>query len=177
MLFIIVKEKVIELYNRGLNCTDVAKEVGIHRTTVSKILKRNGINVKRKIKNVHTNCKICKKKITNNKGNRSRCQPCNTKVRRYRAKKHAVEYLGSECKKCGWSGDISGFDFHHKKPEEKSFNINAVTIANRKWEEAKEELDKCELLCALCHRLEHSDYTNEDLINEAKSYTGTIFKK
>jgi predicted RNA-binding Zn-ribbon protein involved in translation (DUF1610 family) len=168
--------KIIELYNKGLNCTDIAKKLGIHRTTVSKILKNNDIDVKRKFKTTNINCNICKKNITNNKGNRSRCQPCNTNIRRYRVKKMAVDYLGGECKKCGWSGDISGYDFHHKN-RNKDFGLTGVNLANRKWVEVREELDKCELLCALCHRLEHSNYTNVDFLKEADNYDFTLFKE
>ena len=37
-----------------------------------------------------------------------------------------------------------------------------------KWELVKLELDKCDLLCALCHRLEHSNYKNPIFLNEAE---------
>jgi len=41
-------------------------------------------------------------------------------------------------------------------------------------ESAKIELDKCELLCALCHRLEHSSY--KELPNLINFYSGKLFK-
>ena len=170
-----MEEKVIELYKENLNCTDIANELKIHRTTVSKILKRNNIEVVRKFKIINTNCSICKKEITNNNNNRSRCQSCSTNIRRYRVKKLSVEYLGNKCKRCDWSGDISGFDFHHLR--DKEFNLSGINIANRKWSEVKKELDKCELLCALCHRLEHSNYTEEDFLNEANNYNHILFKE
>ena len=140
-------------------------------------MKRNNIKLREKI---YINCNICKRKInkkSKKSKNISRCGTCSTKIRRYRAKNYAVSYLGGKCKKCNWSGDISGFDFHHRNPEEKEFCINAGTVANRKWEIIKNELDKCDLLCALCHRLEHSDYQNESLIADAKDYNGIIFKE
>jgi predicted RNA-binding Zn-ribbon protein involved in translation (DUF1610 family) len=169
------EKEVVRLYvEEKETCSNIARIVNIQRRNVYRILKRNDIELR---DTIFADCSICKKKIINNKGNRTRCASCDTKVRRYRAKEYAVEYLGGCCKKCGWSGDISGFDFHHRIPEEKSFGINAVTVANRKWSEAKKELDKCDLLCALCHRLEHSDYQNENLIIEAKKYNGIIFKK
>ena len=50
--------------------------------------------------------------------------------------------------------DISPvFDFHHKDGE-KDFSISSST--NRSWALVAKELKKCELLCALCHRVEHS---------------------
>ncbi len=171
-----METKVIELYEKEFNCTDIAKELRIHRTTVSKILKKNSINIKRKFKTTNTHCNVCKKEITNNKGNRSRCQPCNTNLRRYRVKKMAVDYLGGKCKKCDWSGDISGYDFHHID-RDKDFGLTGVNLANRKWNVVKKELDKCELLCALCHRLEHSNYTDDNFLKEAENYDFTLFKE
>lgn len=171
-----METKIIELYNQNLNCTDIAKQLGIHRTTVSKVLKNNSIDVKRKFNNTHTHYNVCKKEITNNKGNRSRCQPCNTNIRRYRVKKMAVDYLGGKCKKCGWSGDISGYDFHHIGSD-KDYQLSGLNLANRSWIEVKKELDKCDLLCALCHRLEHSNYKDENFIREAENYDFILFKE
>jgi len=168
------EKEVVRLYvDEDESCTNIAKIVNIQRRNVYRILKRNNIDFKDK----HTNCNLCSKKINKKQKNKGRCGSCNTKVRRYVAKSYAVEYLGSECKCCGWSGDISGFDFHHRIPKEKEFCINALTVANKSWEEVKKELDKCDLLCALCHRIKHSDYQNDKLILEAKNYSGIIFKE
>jgi len=49
-------------------------------------------------------------------------------------------------------------------------------MANTKWEIVQKELDKCELLCSYCHRLEHSKYTNEKFLIEVEKYKGMIFK-
>lgn len=171
-----MKEKVIELYRKELNCVDIADELGIHRTTVSKILKKNGIEVKRKYKVTNTHCSVCEKEIKNNVGNRSRCQSCNTNLRRYRARKTAVCYLGGKCNSCGWSGDISGFDFHHKN-RDKDFDLTGINIASKKWSETQKELDKCELLCALCHRLEHSNYADKLFLKEADNYDFYSFEE
>jgi predicted RNA-binding Zn-ribbon protein involved in translation (DUF1610 family) len=160
----------------GETCTNISKLVSIQRKNVYLILERNNIPLREK-NHSFINCSICEKEITNHKGNRKRCGTCATKIRRYRARKFAVDYLGGKCNRCGWIGDISGFDFHHKNSSEKDFTINALTVANKKWEDVKSELDKCELLCALCHRLEHSDYQNQNLIEEAETYSGIIFKK
>lgn len=169
------EKEVIRLYvEEKENCTNISKIVSIQRKNVYLILERNNITLREKS---FASCSICQKEITNQKGNRRRCGTCDTKVRRYRARQFAVNYLGDKCNRCGWSGDISGFDFHHQDPSKKDFTINSVVLASKKWEMVKEELDKCELLCALCHRLEHSDYQNVNLIDEAKEYVGIIFKK
>jgi|688.fasta_scaffold448292_2 predicted RNA-binding Zn-ribbon protein involved in translation (DUF1610 family) len=166
---------IIKLYvEDNESCMNISKIVSIQRKNVYQILKRNNIALREK---VFSKCSICEKEISNQKGNRRRCGTCDTKVRRYRARLFAVNYLGGKCEHCGWNGDISGFDFHHEDPSKKEFTINALTIANKKWDVVKKELDKCKLLCVLCHRLEHSDYQNIKLIEEAKTYAGIIFKK
>jgi hypothetical protein len=81
--------------------------------------------------------------------------------------------LGGKCSRCDWSGDISGFDFHHLDPSVKDFNPNGRELASKSWTIVKTELDKCELLCALCHRLEHSSYDKYKeiiLINNGKMF-------
>lgn len=156
--------KIIEMYNSNISASDISKELKIGRKTVYRALERHNITLHKYRPNNCLLCGIeCKKKL---------CGTCNTNLRRYRTKKLAVEYLGGKCK-CGWSGDVSGFDFHHRNPEEKSFNISGLKLASISWEEAKVELNKCDLLCALCHRLEHSMYGKlEELSLE---YKGKIF--
>jgi hypothetical protein len=151
-------KKIIELYESGLSQVKVGKIVGRHRETISRVLRNNSIEItprRGREKNENKTCVCCNNDF---RGGRNRCDTCNTKIRRYRMKKKAVEYLGCTCKRCGWYGDLSGFDFHHLR--DKEFNINASTLSKLKWEVIRSELDKCELLCALCHREEHSDYKN-----------------
>lgn len=170
-------KKIIELYQSGLTQFEVGKTIGRHRETVLKVLKANRIkSVIGGRKSTDTKiCVVCRKEFN---GTRKRCDTCNTKIRRYRAKKAAVEYLGGKCMKCSWSGNLAAFDFHHKDPSEKDFNPSAVELANKSWELAKKELDKCELLCANCHRLKHNDYGNEEFLKFANmDDVDLIFKK
>ena len=41
-------EKILELYNLGMSQTAIAQELGVNQSTVSRVLKRNGIETKRK---------------------------------------------------------------------------------------------------------------------------------
>jgi uncharacterized protein YerC len=73
-----------------------------------------------------------------------------------------LEYTGSQCVKCGYNECPAALTFHHRNPEEKEFwigglseRINSVYELD---ERIKNELDKCDLLCANCHSFEHSDY-------------------
>jgi hypothetical protein len=101
------------------------------------------------------------------------CGSCNTRIRRYRAKKAAVELLGGKCNRCGWKGKLAGFEFHHKDGKDKDFGIG--NVANKNWEVIKKELKKCELLCAICHDIEHSGYESEDFLKEVERYKGRLF--
>jgi hypothetical protein len=157
--------KVINLYQiENKTCTEISQELKIQRKSVYRILKR--LNVDLKITETKK-CKLCENIIG---PGRNVCGTCTTNIRRYRIKKKAVEYKGCKCNRCSWSGDISGFDFHHSDPTQKEFEISGKIIASMSWEKVKSEIDKCELLCALCHRLEHSNYKNELFLKEANNY-------
>jgi len=160
-------EKIIEMYNSGVNATTIAKTLDIGRRTIYRVLDKYNIPLhKTKPKN---NCLVCEKEC-----DKKLCGTCNTNLRRYRVKKKAVEYLGGCCERCGWSGHFSGLDFHHIEPNEKDFSPSAMELAKKSWEKVKNELDKCELLCALCHRLEHSKY---DLLEQYYDlYSGKMFR-
>lgn len=68
----------------------------------------------------------------------------------------------SGCKKCGESRDYV-LDAHHKKPDSKNHSISDMTRNSCSIKELNEELDKCIVLCANCHREFHHFY------NQAKA--------
>ena len=70
-------------------------------------------------------------------------------------KLRAIRYKGGKCQKCGYDKCISALEFHHRDPNEKEFEWGR--LRGRKWEDVLKELDKCDLLCANCHREEHHD--------------------
>lgn len=116
-------------------------------------------------------CFLCDKEFEDSQGrNRKRCHSCNTKIRRYRTKQAAIEYLGGSCVKCGYDEHQAALEFHHKDPSQKEFQIGKV--ANKSWEIVKKELDKCELLCANCHAVEHSSKQDEAFLKEVENYKG-----
>lgn len=95
---------------------------------------------------------------------RLRCKKCNVETvvrRRKKMKVMALEYKGGSCEKCGYNSCSSALEFHHEDPEFKEFGI-CESGNTRSWEKLKNELDKCVLLCANCHREAHY------LINENK---------
>jgi hypothetical protein len=87
-----------------------------------------------------------------------RCCKCQTEaVKRCRAnlKERAVEYKGGCCERCGYNKCIQALEFHHIDPTQKDFAIG-FKGHTRSFTKVKLEIDKCLLLCANCHREEHS---------------------
>lgn len=90
------------------------------------------------------------------KDNRWRCLKCQveaTQNRRNNLKKLALEYKGNKCSICGYDKCSAALEFHHCN-NEKDFGIAAKGYT-RSWAKVKEELDKCILVCANCHRELH----------------------
>ena len=82
------------------------------------------------------------------------CNSCVTNRRRFDKKKRAVEYLGGKCVDCGYDRYIEALEFDHVDPSKKDFTISGNHCIS--WERMKQELDKCELRCANCHRERHA---------------------
>ena len=62
-----------------------------------------------------------------------------------------ITKLGGFCVKCGVKEDLQ---VHHRDPKNKEFTI--ASGLRYKAEKLAKELDKCELLCRECHKLEHA---------------------
>lgn len=104
-------------------------------------------------------------------GRRKRCLPCariqhnkwaakrRLHIREYQAarrlktKKYLVELAGGQCKVCGFNNSHFALDFHHVDSSKKDFNLGKT---NKPLDLLMEELTKCVLLCANCHRMVHS---------------------
>jgi hypothetical protein len=86
----------------------------------------------------------------------SYCKPCHNSytTARFRSrKKQAVAYLGGRCAACDGIFPYFVYDFHHRDPSQKDVQFN--TLRRRSWKAITTELDKCDLLCANCHRIRH----------------------
>lgn len=71
--------------------------------------------------------------------------------RRRKVKEKAIAYMGGRCQICSYDRYQGALDFHHIDPSTKSFGIGSYGHS-RSWERVKEELAKCILVCANCHR-------------------------
>ena len=59
------------------------------------------------------------------------------------------------CERCGMDR-WECLDFHHPDRENKFMSINELVKGRYRLEVIQEEIDKCEVICANCHRIEHA---------------------
>ena len=106
-----------------------------------------------KYTNLCLNCdKIIYKEWRTNPKNKERYNK-GFRTRRFARKQRAIEYKGGKCSYCGIVVHPAAFDFHHLDKTQKDIDPGLLMTSS----DAKlfVELDKCILLCANCHRLEH----------------------
>ena len=70
-----------------------------------------------------------------------------------------MQRRGGKCAKCGFS-DIRALDWHHLDPDEKVNSISEMIRDRGSMDKLQAELDKCELICANCHRIEEQRLGN-----------------
>lgn len=93
-------------------------------------------------------------------GRQSYCRSCNALYQQnYKGALDAylryIDLRGGCCEVCGESYPSSVYDLHHVVPSSKLFNVPMRKFGENE-DEAIEEANKCALLCANCHRQEHS---------------------
>ena len=67
-------------------------------------------------------------------------------------------HIELKCVQCGFSHP-DALDFHHLNPDEKESAISVLKLkkpTEQSIEKFKQELDKCIVLCANCHRILHA---------------------
>jgi hypothetical protein len=106
------------------------------------------------------NCVRCNQKLPfrdffrkNDTQYHSYCKKClvNYQNERWRRRKtEAIAYKGGKCIACGYARCIAALEFHHRDRNTKELSGNQ--LKSMSWEKIKAEIDKCDLLCANCHR-------------------------
>ena len=100
------------------------------------IAAKNGDKVYRRLK-----CKTCKQ--------------ARQKERRISVRKWLDNYKqDKKCQKCGFD-DYRALCFHHTNPEIKEFEVGFYAGTGASIERLKKEIEKCVVLCANCHYIEH----------------------
>ncbi|MGI8653641.1 MAG: hypothetical protein ACR2LC_00315 [Pyrinomonadaceae bacterium] len=70
-----------------------------------------------------------------------------------------VLVAGGKCLDCGieYNGQNACiFHFHHRDREAKEFAIGNQVV-NKSWQRLLAEMEKCDMLCANCHEMRHSE--------------------
>ena len=91
-----------------------------------------------------------------------------TAERRRRLKVMVVEYLGGKCIRCGYNKCVAALEAHHRDPATKSFAL-ALSGLTKSWARIKAEADKCDLLCANCHREKHDEEHKANTIHTVQT--------
>jgi len=103
-------------------------------------------------------------------GGRTRCRRCqqyNGKlINGEKLKRLAIDYLGSKCHYCGLQDECASvYDFHHRDVDAKEGNLSVMVFRKASCSITKPptltpdliaELDKCDLVCSVCHRRLHA---------------------
>lgn len=163
--------KLKELVDKKYTIKQMAAEMGCSQTNIRYWLKKHNLKQVRgpggkHPKDYKTPRKCCKCGETDPDkfyGNKTTtCGKCHNQIQIKKGqenKEFAVQYLGGKCAHCGLVAHSCVYDLHHNDPSEKDIAFNTWRYWSR--DKIKKELDKCTLLCACCHRLEHQRLREE----------------
>jgi hypothetical protein len=70
-----------------------------------------------------------------------------------------VELRGGRCEDCGYDRTVAALEFHHRDRNTKEFTLGSF---NGSWKRLLAEAEKCDLLCANCHRRRHNYHGSAD---------------
>jgi hypothetical protein len=98
---------------------------------------------------------------------RHKCQTCKSARQRERIHETRAWLIALKktlvCAQCGFS-DYRALQFHHEAPTEKEFAVGDVARRGGSLKRLKAEIEKCTVLCANCHAIEHySDSAASDM--------------
>ena len=164
------------LISQNKSTREVARILGRKPSAVSYWLKKHGLrtNFTPQFKtsgNISNprKCRICETLLNESNDSLGRgniCRACKSKIdveRKKEKKRKAIRYKGGGCNVCGYDKSFSALEFHHIDPSSKEKEPHLLNSLS--WDKQKEELDKCILLCANCHREVHDRLRVDDKFN------------
>ena len=158
------KKTLISLLGKGYKVNHIGVELGKSNSTVRYWLKKHGLKASGGVPGQTCNTCDKHKSFDSFRFHKARdkyykkCKACENKTAllyRRETKEKMVVYKGGKCEKCGYNKSLNALEFHHVNPDEKDTRLNSVKNFTSK---IREELDKCQLLCANCHREVHDDF-------------------
>lgn len=102
----------------------------------------------------HKVCALCgeRKAITEFRSKRSKCKQCDKQVRE-KLKSYIDELKNQPCTDCGQTYPSYVMDFDHLDGYTKHKNVADLIGERTSIRVIRNELAKCELVCANCHRI------------------------
>jgi hypothetical protein len=99
---------------------------------------------------------------------RHKCRDCK-RATQHRRRLRLRDWLDTlkqtlQCADCGFN-DYRAIEFHHPDSQEKDFAIGEMIKDNRSIAAVEREIAKCVALCANCHRIEHFDEQEWDVVS------------
>lgn len=178
----ITKEQLETLLKQNLSSNKIAKLLNVSAPCVRNWMKKwnlssNYLSIKDKTcyrTNTHKQCPCCGEIKSLEEFDKrpngnvySYCRKC-CNDNRYkllkRIKLQIVEEMGGCCSICGYNKNLSALEFHHLDMTQKDFTISNSTTTN--IEKIREEISKCILVCANCHRELHYPQNNLEEITQ-----------
>ena len=77
---------------------------------------------------------------------------------RKRNRKFIAEYKQAKgCSRCGYNDHPHALELHHTDATQKESQVSRLSSLHYSIERIKKEADKCEVVCANCHRIIHHE--------------------
>ena len=163
--------RITKLVDEGLSIRQIGADVCLSYTAVRYHLNKLSLKTKNSVHLPNRlKCTVCQQPLIGRQTHYC-SQKCKTiavgncyeyqKARAIYRKKLIITLKGGKCGGCGYSKNLAAMELHHNDPQNKSFQLDARHLSNSSMERIFEELTKCVLLCANCHR----EYHNPELTN------------
>lgn len=78
------------------------------------------------------------------------------------------------CMDCGGKFPYFVLDFDHREPDKKTYALNRIHLVGS-WDKMIEEINKCDVVCANCHRVrshEKQHHLHRNVVSEEKGAVG-----
>ena len=153
-------DKIKDMLDQGFSKRSISQELGIGYSTVRKYTKGTKSTY---YKTAH-HCEDCGETKTSKfyGAMKNRCKQCHNELGYKKQKTKIFEYAQSRgkiaCQRCGYDKIFDALEWHHRDPGSKD------PTWNRGWsiDRLKPELDKCDLVCANCHREIHYEWRSRE---------------
>ena len=106
-------------------------------------------------------------------GNREKSRQVNRDAHARKVRRINDYKAARGCEDCGIS-DHRVLDLHHRHPAEKTATVSEVK-AKRGWKMILSEMEKCDVLCANCHRIRHHEERQREGA-DIQMTTGAFFR-